>query len=97
MSSLLLLLTTYQNCGGSLTTLSSADRTSSSLCEGECSSVDGVGDETSSPSDGNERGGNENDLIEVADDSPITDDDEVVPPEVPPPGDDGTQPPSANQ
>ncbi len=40
ISSLLLLLTAYQNCGGSLTALSSADRTSSSLCsEEECSSI----------------------------------------------------------
>ncbi len=86
MSSLLLLLTAYQNCGRSLTTLSSADRTNSSLCEGECSSVDGVGDEISGPSDGNEM------IVEV----PPSGDAPVAHPEDPAP-DNGTKTPSENQ
>ncbi len=63
VSSLLLLLTMYQNCGRPLTTLNSSESTSSSLCEGECSSVDGDGSETPEPPPGNDGEGNDPDPI----------------------------------
>ncbi len=81
--SLLLLLVSYQNCGGTLTALHSANRTSDSLCEENCSSIGSDGNELPGTSDDNEGDVNDSDPMVVEG----------------PPGDNGgpTPPPDENE
>ncbi len=90
ISSSLLLLIAYQNCGGPLIALSSFERTSESLCEGECPSAVGDGDGAPQPSEGNDEE-EVNDLDPVGGIPPDDGDVPVVHPMLPP-DDDGVVP-----
>ncbi len=94
ISSLLLLLASYQNCGGSLTTLNSTGSTGGSPCEGECLTETRDGDETPSTSGNNVGTRYNDDSLVNPDDSSTPGDNDYASPDnsgaVAPPVDDDT-------